>query len=91
MSVRAFRAEDGAALAALASAASRGETDFVLNPLWETEADLSAEFERFEVEPEQHVFVAEAAGSHEAIGVSGFLRRPGSPVAARRSVALLNL
>src|SRR5262249_44549889 len=60
MAIRPFRAEDAGALAALSRSCARGESDFVLNPLWETERDLFAEFERHGVEPEEHLLVAEA-------------------------------
>ena len=46
MTIRAFRPEDASALVAVAKSCARGETDFVLVPLWESERDLFAEFER---------------------------------------------
>ena len=45
MGIRAFRTDDAAAVSELAASCLKGETDFVLNPLWETEAELTAEFE----------------------------------------------
>jgi ribosomal protein S18 acetylase RimI-like enzyme len=72
--IRAFRPADARALAALSHSAARGETDFVLNPLWEHEDDLFAEYDRHGVEPEQHLLVAESANGVE--GCVGFVRRP---------------
>jgi len=80
MEIRPFRTEDAAALAMLATRCARGETDFVLNPHWETEDELHAEFERFAIRPEEHVLVADAGGG-EVVGMSGFLRHPGIPEA----------
>ncbi len=80
MEIRAFRAEDAAGAVELAETCARGENDFVLNPLWETEAELFAEFERNGIAPEEHLLVAD--GEEEGIlGVVGFLRRPGATVA----------
>lgn len=80
MTVRPFRPEDAPVLAALSAECLRGETDFVLNPLWETEVELFAEFERFGIDPAEHVRVAEA-GDGSVVGFSGFLRRPGAALA----------
>jgi ribosomal protein S18 acetylase RimI-like enzyme len=77
MEIRAFRKEDGAALAALAAECARGETDFVLNPYWETVDEMHAEFARFGIAPEEHVLVADA-GEGEVVGLVGFLRHPGA-------------
>jgi len=74
MEIRGFRASDAPALAQLAASCARGETDFVLNPLWETEQELFAELERHGVEAETHVLVADTDG--EIAGLSGYLRRP---------------
>jgi len=78
--IRAFRAEDAPTLAQLASTCSRGESDFVLNPLWQTEAELFAEFERFGILPEQHLLVA--FDREGVLGMAGFLRHPGASAAA---------
>ena len=75
MPIRPFRADDASALAALSRSCARGESDFVLNPLWESERDLFAEFERHGVEPEEHLLVAEA-GDGRVEGCVGFVRRP---------------
>jgi ribosomal protein S18 acetylase RimI-like enzyme len=80
MPIRPFRAEDAPALAALSLQCARGETDFVLNPLWESEQELVAEFERFGIDPQQHLLVADA-GDGEVLGLVGFLREPGSHAA----------
>jgi ribosomal protein S18 acetylase RimI-like enzyme len=80
MAIRCFRPDDAAALAALSRGCARGETDFVLNPLWETERDLFAEFERHGVDPEEHLLVAEA-GDGRVEGCVGFVRRPGAMAA----------
>jgi ribosomal protein S18 acetylase RimI-like enzyme len=77
MPVRPFAPEDASALTALSAQCARGETDFVLNPLWESEEELFAEFERLGVEPEDHLLVAES-GDGRAVGCVGFLRRPGA-------------
>ena len=74
MPIRPFRPADAAALAALARSAARGETDFVLNPLWEHEDDLFAEYDRHGIDPEEHLLVAESATGVE--GCAGFVRRP---------------
>lgn len=91
MPIRAFRAEDAGALVAIARSCARGETDFVLVPLWETERDLFAEYERHGVAPEDHLLVAEA-GDGTVVGCTGFVRRPAAsaaglvcPVVARDS------
>jgi ribosomal protein S18 acetylase RimI-like enzyme len=75
MTIRAFRAEDAKALVAVAKSCARGETDFVLVPLWESERDLFAEFERHGVAPEEHLLVGEG-GDGSVIGCAGFVRRP---------------
>jgi ribosomal protein S18 acetylase RimI-like enzyme len=73
MEIRPFRKEDAQTLARLSATFARGESDFVLNPLWETEAELAAEFRRHMVSPEEHVLVAsESDGA--ILGMSGFLR-----------------
>ncbi len=77
MSIRGFRVEDASRLAELSASCLKGEADFVLNPLWETEAELMAEFERFGIDPEKHLVVAEDA-SGRACGLAGFLRRAGA-------------
>src|SRR5690606_24672604 len=69
-----FRPEDAAGLAALARHAARGETEFVLNPLWEEPDELFAEYERHGVDPEDHLLVAE--GTLGVEGCVGFVRRP---------------
>jgi ribosomal protein S18 acetylase RimI-like enzyme len=74
MEIRPFRMQDAQALVALSLECARGENDFVLNPLWESEGELTAEFSRFGIEPEQHVLVADA-GEGEVVGLAGFIRR----------------
>ena len=68
---------DAAALAELSTYCARGETDFVLNPYWQSEAELLAEFERFGISPEEHLLVADGGGG-DILGLVGFLRRPGA-------------
>jgi ribosomal protein S18 acetylase RimI-like enzyme len=80
MPVRTFQPEDADAVATLSADCLRGETDFVLNPLWETSAELFAEFQRHAIDPTEHLLVAEA-GDGQVAGVSGFLRRPGAGMA----------
>lgn len=77
MEIRAFEKADAGALAELSAYCARGETDFVLNPYWETEAELLAEFDRFGISPEEHLLVADA-GDGEVLGMVGFIRRPGA-------------
>jgi ribosomal protein S18 acetylase RimI-like enzyme len=80
MAIRPFRPEDAPALVALSAACARSEGDFVLNPYWETREELFAEFERFGIDPEEHLLVADD-GDGEAVGMVGFLRRPGASAA----------
>jgi ribosomal protein S18 acetylase RimI-like enzyme len=75
MRIRPFQRSDAAALVELSAWCARGEGDFVLNPTWETEAELFAEFERFGIAPEEHLLVADA-GDGEQLGLAGFLRLP---------------
>jgi len=79
MPIRPFRPADAPALAALARSAARGETDFVLNPLWEHEDELFAEYDRHGIEPEEHLLVAEGLSGVE--GGVGFVRRPDASTA----------
>jgi ribosomal protein S18 acetylase RimI-like enzyme len=80
MTVRAFRPDDAAALVAIARSCARGENDFVLVPLWESERDLFAEFERHGVAAEEHLLVSEA-GDGTVVGCTGFVRRPAGTAA----------
>jgi ribosomal protein S18 acetylase RimI-like enzyme len=75
LEIRPFQPDDAPALAELASACARSEGDFVLNPYWETEEELFAEFERFGIDPAEHLLVADA-GDGEVLGLVGFLRHP---------------
>ena len=77
MPIRPFRSEDTPSVVQLSAACARSEADFVLNPLWESEDEFHAEFERHEITPEQHVLVAEGM-SGEILGLSGFLRFAGA-------------
>jgi ribosomal protein S18 acetylase RimI-like enzyme len=81
MAIRPFRSEDAPSLAALAASGARGESDFVLHPLWETEEELFADFERHGIEPEDYLLVADA-GDGAVLGMAGFLRFPGDAAAA---------
>lgn len=80
MPIRAFRSADAGALVEIARSCARGETDFVLVPLWETQRDLFAEYERHGVAPEDHLLVAEA-GDGTVVGCTGFVRRPAASAA----------
>jgi ribosomal protein S18 acetylase RimI-like enzyme len=80
MPIRAFRAQDAEALVALSMQCARGEADFVLNPMWESEAELIAEFQRFGIDPVEHLLIADA-GDGEVLGLAGFLREPGASTA----------
>jgi len=79
--IRPFRRSDAEPLARLAATFARAETDFVLNPLWETEDELFAEFERHGIAPEEHLLVAEDEIGGP-LGVVGFLRYAGEGTAA---------
>lgn len=89
MPLRTFQPEDADAVAALSADCLHGETDFVLNPLWETPAELFAEFQRHAIDPTEHLMVAEA-GDGQVAGVSGFLRRPGASMAGLVSPIVSN-
>jgi hypothetical protein len=65
MEIRPFRDSDAPLLAALAASCARGETDFVLNPYWETEDELRSEFERFGIEPGTSAAAVSAASCCE--------------------------
>lgn len=91
MSVRPYRAEDADALAELSAACTRTETDFVLNPMWESGPEVAADFARHGIAPEEHLLVAEGDDG-TPLGTAGFLRRPQGdlaglvcPVVARRA------
>jgi ribosomal protein S18 acetylase RimI-like enzyme len=75
--IRPYRPDDAPSLAKLAVECARGETDFVLNPMWEDENELIAEFARFGIEPEDHLLVADEGDNGEVQGMVGYLRRPG--------------
>jgi ribosomal protein S18 acetylase RimI-like enzyme len=81
MKIRPFRADDAADLVALSAWCARGENDFVLNPFWEGEDELVAEFQRFGIEPSEHLLVADS-GDGERLGLAGFLRLPKASAAA---------
>jgi ribosomal protein S18 acetylase RimI-like enzyme len=81
MPIRPFRPDDAPALAELSLDCARGETDFVLNPLWESVEELNAEFVRFGIEPEEHLLVADAGDDGHVQGMAGFLRAPGERAA----------
>lgn len=80
MPLRPFRPEDASALVALSARCARSEKDFVLNPLWQDEQELFAEFERLEIDPREHLRVAEL-GDGRVAGCAGFVRRPDSTAA----------
>ena len=69
MEIRPFRRADAAPVAELSAFCARGETDFVLNPYWLTEAELFAEYERFQIAPEDHLLVA-AGNNGEILGLA---------------------
>lgn len=81
MAIRPFRGDDAAALAAIAAGCARNEADFVLQPLWETEEELFADFDRHGTDPEDYLLVAES-DEGRALGMAGFLRFPQDPSAA---------
>jgi ribosomal protein S18 acetylase RimI-like enzyme len=75
MKIRPFQPADAPALVELSAWCARGENDFVLNPYWESEEELFAEFERFGIAPSEHLLVADS-GDGERLGLAGFLRLP---------------
>jgi ribosomal protein S18 acetylase RimI-like enzyme len=81
MQLRPFRPGDAVVLARLASSYARGETDFVLHPLWETPDELHAEFARHGITPEENLVVADG-GDGRPLGMAGILRFPGETAAA---------
>jgi len=81
MPIRPYQSSDARPLAALSAACARGESDFVLNPLWESEEELESELRRRGIEPEDHLRVAESEAG-ELAGVAGYLRAPDDTVAA---------
>jgi len=80
VSIRSFQPQDAPSLVALSRDCSRGESDFVLNPFWEEEAELFAEFSRFSIDPLEHLLVADPDDG-EIHGLVGFLRGPAAPAA----------
>jgi ribosomal protein S18 acetylase RimI-like enzyme len=81
MPIRRFRPEDAPAAAALAASCARSEADFVLNPMWETETELAAEFARHRIAPEDHLLVAQEVND-SLLGLAGLLRFPEENIAA---------
>jgi ribosomal protein S18 acetylase RimI-like enzyme len=79
MKIRPFHPEDAATLTALSARCARGENEFVLNPFWETEQELFGEFDRFGIDPGEHLLVADGG---EVLGFAGYLRQPGASAAA---------
>ncbi len=82
MEIRGYRGGDAEALTALSATCTRGEGDFVLNPLWETKAELVAEFERFRIDPESHLLVA-GESDGEILGFTASCPSRGSTWGAR--------
>ena len=80
MPIRPFQQSDAQALVELSAHCQRGEADFVLNPLWESPDELFAEFNRFGIEPEEHLLVADE-GDGEILGMAGYLRYPDATAA----------
>lgn len=72
MEIRLYEPGDAAAVAAISASCVRSEADFVLNPMWETEAEFHAEFARHRIRPEETLLVAEG-GDGRVHGLSGFL------------------
>ena len=79
--IRPFRDTDAADLVRLATASARGEADFVLHPLWESDDELYAEFELHGIEPEENLLVADDGGG-APLGAAGLLRFPGDTATA---------
>ena len=90
MKIRAFRRDDAGPLSELSASCLKGETDFVLNPLWETADELFAEFDRFGIAPEESLLVAEADSGQPA-GLAGLLRRAGASDAGLESLQWLRV
>lgn len=80
MEIRSYRIEDADAVATISATCARSESDFALNPLWETRGEFEMEFDRFGIDPAAHLLVADA-GDGEVLGFVGFLRRPDSDTA----------
>jgi len=73
MAIRLYRPGDAASVAQLSASCQRNDADYVLNPMWEDEAEFFAEFERHGIRPEEYLLVADDEGSG-ILGLSGFLR-----------------
>lgn len=80
MAVRPFVESDAAACARISAACARSETDFVLNPMWESAEEVLGDFSRQGIDPEDHLLVADDDGG-TLRGMAGFLRRPGADLA----------
>ncbi len=78
--IRTFQKEDAAELVRLSAACARGATGFVVNSFWETEDELFAEFDRFDIDPRQHLLVWKTDTGKPG-GLVGFVRQPDSPTA----------
>jgi ribosomal protein S18 acetylase RimI-like enzyme len=76
MTVRLYQPADASAVAKLSAACTRAESDFVLNPMWETVDEFVAEFARHAIDPERHLLVSDSDG--EVVGISGFLNEYGA-------------
>lgn len=80
MLIRPYGSRDAKAVSDISATCARSEADFALNPLWENEEELEAEFARFDIAPESHLLVADA-GDGEILGFAGFLREADSNIA----------
>jgi ribosomal protein S18 acetylase RimI-like enzyme len=80
MSLRPFRLDDAPALATLAAACARSETDFVLNPMWDSADEVLGDFARHGIDAATHLLVADDEGG-ALLGMAGFLRRPSGDLA----------
>ena len=80
MLIRPYRSQDANEVSEISATCARSEADFALNPLWESEEELEAEFARFDIDPEFHLLVADS-GDGEILGFAGFLREANSDVA----------
>lgn len=80
MAMRPFRAEDATQLAVLTAACARSETDFVLNPMWDSGEEVLGDFARQGIAPAEHLLVAADDGG-ALLGMAGFLRPPAGDLA----------
>jgi GNAT superfamily N-acetyltransferase len=75
MEIRPYCIADAPAVATISATCAHSESDFALNPLWETRDEFEMEFDRFGIDPATHLLVADA-GDGEVLGFAGVLCHP---------------